>query len=40
MRQTVFRALHLLHPDRIVNVTNGISFRRWLFDANPGLTDC
>ena len=39
MRQTVFRPLHQLYPDRIVNVTNGISFRRWLFDANPGLTE-
>jgi starch phosphorylase len=39
MRQTVFRPLHRLYPDRIVNVTNGISFRRWLFDANPRLTD-
>jgi glycogen phosphorylase len=39
MRQTVFRPLHQLYPDRIVNVTNGISFRRWLFDANPALTD-
>ena len=39
MRQTVFRPLHELYPDRIVNVTNGISFRRWLFDANPGLTE-
>jgi len=39
MRQTVFRPLHELYPDRIVNVTNGISFRRWLFDANPLLTD-
>jgi starch phosphorylase len=39
MRQTVFRPLHELYPDRIVNVTNGISFRRWLFDANPLLTE-
>ena len=38
MRQTVFRDLHALYPDRIVNKTNGISFRRWLFQANPGLT--
>jgi glycogen phosphorylase len=38
MRQTVFRPLHQIYPDRIVNVTNGISFRRWLFDANPPLT--
>ena len=38
MRQTVFRDLHALYPDRIVNVTNGITFRRWLHQANPGLT--
>ncbi len=38
MRQTVFRDLHALYPDRIVNVTNGITFRRWLYQANPGLT--
>jgi starch phosphorylase len=25
-------------PGRIVNMTNGISFRRWLFEANPNLT--
>jgi len=38
MRQTVFRDLHGMFPDRIVNVTNGIAFRRWLHEANPGLT--
>jgi len=38
MRKTVFHDLHTLYPDRIVNKTNGISFRRWLFQANPGLT--
>jgi len=38
MRETVFRDLHTLFPDRIVNVTNGIAFRRWLHEANPGLT--
>ena len=38
MRQTVFHDLHRAFPDRIVNKTNGITFRRWLFDANPGLT--
>ena len=26
-----------IHPERIVNKTNGISFRRWLYQANPGL---
>ena len=38
MRKTVFRDLHGLYPERIVNKTNGITFRRWLFQANPGLT--
>ena len=38
MRQTVFRDLHAVFPDRIVNRTNGITFRRWLFQANPALT--
>src|SRR6266545_4776974 len=38
MRKTVFRELHAMHPDRIVNKTNGITFRRWLLQANPGLT--
>ena len=38
MRLTVFRSLHQLHPDRIVNKTNGITFRRWLHTANPRLT--
>jgi glycogen phosphorylase len=38
MRQTVFHDLHQLYPDRIVNKTNGVTFRRWLFAANPRLT--
>jgi glycogen phosphorylase len=38
MRRTVFAELHALHPERIVNETNGISFRRWLHQANPRLT--
>ena len=38
MRKTVFRELHAIYPDRIVNKTNGITFRRWLLQANPALT--
>ncbi|PWB63939.1 MAG: glycogen phosphorylase [Betaproteobacteria bacterium] len=38
MRSTVFRDFNALFPERIVNKTNGITFRRWLFQANPGLT--
>lgn len=38
MEQTVFAPLHAVLPGRITNVTNGITPRRWLFGANPGLT--
>ena len=38
MRETVFRDLDAVHPGRIVNKTNGITFRRWLHQANPALT--
>lgn len=38
MRKTVFQDLHAIAPDKIVNKTNGITFRRWLFEANPALT--
>uniref|UniRef100_UPI003565DA72 glycogen/starch/alpha-glucan family phosphorylase n=1 Tax=Pseudomonas sp. TaxID=306 RepID=UPI003565DA72 len=38
MRNTVFAELHRLYPTRINNKTNGITFRRWLYQANPRLT--
>ena len=38
VKETVFRDLHEMFPDRIVNKTNGVTFRRWLFEANPALT--
>jgi starch phosphorylase len=38
MKQTVFADYHALYPERICNKTNGITFRRWLMEANPGLT--
>ncbi|MGB3273124.1 MAG: glycogen/starch/alpha-glucan phosphorylase [Xanthobacteraceae bacterium] len=38
MKETVFRDLNALYPGRISNKTNGITFRRWLMQANPGLT--
>ena len=38
LRETLFADLAALYPGRIVNVTNGITFRRWLHQANPGLT--
>jgi len=38
MRRTVFRDLNAQYGGRINNKTNGITFRRWLHRANPGLT--
>jgi starch phosphorylase len=38
VRETVFHDLDRVLPGKIVNVTNGISFRRWLYEANPSLT--
>jgi starch phosphorylase len=38
MRQTLFQDFDRLWPDRIISLTNGISQRRWLADANPALT--
>jgi glycogen phosphorylase len=38
VRKELFADLNAHYPDRIVNVTNGITFRRWLYQANPGLT--
>ncbi len=38
MKRTVFAELHRLHPERIVNQTNGVTPRRWLRDCNPRLS--
>ncbi len=38
MKTTVFRDLDAVLPGKITNKTNGITFRRWLQEANPGLT--
>src|SRR5690606_26004348 len=37
MKETVFKGLHAVYPERIVNVTNGITPRRWLYECNPAL---
>ena len=37
LRKTVFADFDRLAPGRITNKTNGITFRRWLHQANPGL---
>ena len=38
VKSTVFGEFHKLHPDRIVNQTNGVTPRRWLLGCNPRLS--
>jgi len=38
MKKSVFHDLNMVYPGRIQNKTNGITFRRWLMEANPALT--
>ncbi|MFC2999564.1 glycogen/starch/alpha-glucan phosphorylase [Falsiroseomonas tokyonensis] len=38
LKQTIFADFHRLFPGRLTNKTNGITFRRWLQQCNPGLT--
>jgi starch phosphorylase len=37
MKRTIFADFHDLYPDRIINITNGVTPRRWLNHANPAL---
>jgi starch phosphorylase len=39
LRKTVFHNLAETAPTQIVNKTNGITIRRWFYDANGALTD-
>jgi starch phosphorylase len=38
LKTTLFADFDRIYPGRLVNVTNGITPRRWLNQANPGLT--
>jgi starch phosphorylase len=38
MVQTIFADFAALYPDRFTNITNGVTPRRWLMQANPGLS--
>ena len=38
LKESIFHDYYVLTPDRFTNVTNGISYRRWLCQANPALT--
>ncbi len=39
LKNDVFRDYNNLSPDKFVPITNGITYRRWLCLANPGLSE-
>src|SRR5262245_50052387 len=39
LTRDVLRDFHELYPDRFVNVTNGVTPRRWMALANPRLAE-
>lgn len=38
IKESVFHEEYLDTPNKFKNVTNGIAYRRWLYQSNPGLT--
>ena len=38
LKQTVLRDFYEIHPELFLNVTNGVTPRRWVVLSNPGLT--
>ena len=38
LKETVLRDFHAIYPERIVNVTNGVTPRRWIALSNPELS--
>jgi starch phosphorylase len=39
LKGSIFRDFHELWPERFTSVTNGVTQRRWMLKANPGLSD-
>ena len=38
LKKNLFSNFHALYPEKIINMTNGITPRRWLLACNPGLS--
>ncbi len=38
LKTTLFRDFHLFYPQKFKNITNGVTPRRWLLQANPALS--
>jgi len=38
LRQSTFHDYYTMNPDHFIGITNGITHRRWLMNANPRLT--
>lgn len=39
LKKNLFSTFHELYPDKLINMTNGITPRRWLLACNQGLSD-
>ena len=39
LKQNLFATFHELYPNKLINMTNGITPRRWLLACNPGLSE-
>ncbi|MDF2576736.1 MAG: glgP [Chlamydiales bacterium] len=39
IKKSVFKDFYEMYPERFINVTNGVTQRRWLLSANPRLAD-
>ena len=37
IKNDVFNGYYKIYPDKFINVTNGITYRRWLLQSNPNL---